>query len=351
AVGGSKPLKKTATSQLNVFGPEFVTPLGIMITAAGGNSGDDVFVTVNGQKIALFKKTGMSVMDVLLSAGYKYTQMLGTSGKNLIFSLNGEKQIIRGQHATPASITINRKNASLFIPVTSGDDINIITAVCGKDASATASDIVKQSTTKILLNDSDFYVGTILKRGDTILSPDDKIEQNDILSSTNVINVFDLCDYLKIDIDEYEIVVNGDVSNGGYRLKNNDAIYYTKKHKQSKKQQFDMNDAPLQHKSIEQLNQIIYASKANSGSYGNNIEDTPRKLYNTQSGVNIILNGLPLFIPEKPNKEPIMFFDVLPYTGIDATKPQGRIVLKLNQIEAAYTQILQSGDVIEVYWE
>ena len=46
-----------------------------------------------------------------------------------------------------------------------------------------------------------------------------------------------------------------------------------------------------------------------------------------------------------------IFVDVFDHIDFDLSKPQGSmVVLKLNGKEAAYTDVLKSGDVLDIYW-
>lgn len=230
AVGGNKPLKKTVVSDCDIFSPEYVTPIGIAVTAAKAVSSEDLVVTVNDNKVTLFHRSGVTVMDLLLSCGYRYSQMLGTSGKNLIYTLNGEKKIVRGTHPSPAMITVNGKTTSLFMPVNGGDVINIDPAVSGADAEITVKDIVSGSFGfDILLNGKVFTVGTRIMRNSIPLTQNDVIYHGDVIYTIVIRNVFDLCEYLNLDIDSLTFKCGEREINGGYTFNSGDAISYTEK--------------------------------------------------------------------------------------------------------------------------
>lgn len=228
AVGGNKPLKKTVVSDCDIFSPEFVTPIGIAVTAAKSVSSEDLVVTVNDNKVTLFHRSGVTVMDLLLSCGYRYSQMLGTSGKNLIYTLNGEKKIMRGTHPSPAMITVNGKTTSLFMPVNGGDVITIDPAVSGVDAEVTVKDIVSGVFGfEISLNGKQFTVGTRIMRNSIPLNQNDVIYHGDNIYSVVLRNIFDLCDYLNLDIDAFTFKVGNNVVNGGYTLVEGDCVSYS----------------------------------------------------------------------------------------------------------------------------
>jgi hypothetical protein len=53
----------------------------------------------------------------------------------------------------------------------------------------------------------------------------------------------------------------------------------------------------------------------------------------------------------KDDRTQYIFVDIFNYIDFDLSKPQGTIMLRLNGRQAAFTDIIQSGDVIEIYWK
>jgi len=46
----------------------------------------------------------------------------------------------------------------------------------------------------------------------------------------------------------------------------------------------------------------------------------------------------------------MVFVDIFNHITFDLTKPQGILVLKLNGSRANYTDTLNEGDAIDIYW-
>jgi len=69
----------------------------------------------------------------------------------------------------------------------------------------------------------------------------------------------------------------------------------------------------------------------------------------TGKTVDIIVNGKALSL--EADKKQYIFVDVFNHINFDLTKPQGNIVLRLNGSQAAFTDAICSGDVIDIYWE
>lgn len=80
--------------------------------------------------------------------------------------------------------------------------------------------------------------------------------------------------------------------------------------------------------------------------------EEPEKLeaecVNDDNSISIVANGKEALLS---GKSTYMFIDVFNYINFDISKPQGRIVLKLNGKEAGFTDGIKSGDSVEIYWE
>jgi len=62
----------------------------------------------------------------------------------------------------------------------------------------------------------------------------------------------------------------------------------------------------------------------------------------------ITVNGEKIVLTED---RPYIFVDVFSFINFDLTTPKGNIVLKLNGRPANFTDSIQQGDAVEIYWE
>lgn len=431
AVGGNKPLKKIVVSDCNIFNPEFVTPIGILITAAMSRTTDDLVVTINGERTSLFRKAGITVMDLLLSSGYRYSQMIGTSGKSLILTVNGEKRIFRGEYAVPATITVNGQPTSLFLPINGGDELKIEPAISGNDAKAYVVDVIGDLPQfNIILNNSPYTIGTRAHVNGQPADGNKLLKNNDVIETISILTLADICDELKINEKDYQVRVNDVVKTGDYHLAENDNVTYMTneqhalltdaltsfsdiqentndegvsnktqvidsvkhmpnemtdeemlreqivqeqlaneqiaKQKRAEEQNttepehiFLKHDAPLENnerysevtpitpsgKSIEELNKILVSEKSKEQENDVILPTPIRKI------LTVYLNGKTTHLPPKIDGTPYLFLDMLNLVNIDPTKPQGNIVLRINNAEASYLMEISDGDTIDIYWD
>ncbi len=142
AIAGNHFEKNAFSDDYDLNDPEYATPLGIAISAGLGLINDSYVILLNGEPAKLFRSGVLIMRDILMMNGYHYGDLIGRTGANLSFTLNGERQFYRGSLATPPVILLNGENAELTDVVHAGDKITFTPAQQGADAKKTIADFV-----------------------------------------------------------------------------------------------------------------------------------------------------------------------------------------------------------------
>jgi sulfur carrier protein ThiS len=128
-------------------------------------------VTLNGKKMRIFNTKTVTLTDLLTSAGYDSSQIIGRSGRNLTYTLDGENRVVRGELSTPAEIALNGRPVPISTAVRQGDKVSFTPAVSGKDAALKISDLPEFAGGKTFLKDGvPLEGGYMLKAGDVIVT-------------------------------------------------------------------------------------------------------------------------------------------------------------------------------------
>lgn len=330
AVGGNNYMKRMVSSELDISGPEFATPMGIALTAVKERSGRGLFVELNGKKLALIQNGTTTLLEVLLLAGYQYGQIVGHSGTNTVFTLNREKQVIRGGLATPAEIMINGAEATVTSPVSPGDKIEFVPASSGMDASPMVSDVVNSFyELTIFLNGFEYTAGTKVKINQMEAPKSKKINNGDQVEVMEVLTLGELGEWLGVDQNEYELFINEKKEGAAYHLKPGDDVKILER-AQPPEQIAEADESALPEEKEEPKEEPI--------------KDTPKR------GIHILLNGAPFYLPEKEDGSKSMFVDALAFVDIDPRHPQGNVLLRLNGKNASYLDLLKEGDEVLIDW-
>lgn len=142
AIAGNHFEKNAFAEDYDLNDPEYATPLGIAISAGLGLINDSYVILLNGVPAKLFRSGVLIMRDILMMNGYRYADLIGRTGANLSFTLNGERQFFRGALATQPVILLNGEPAELTDVVHAGDSITFTPAKAGTDAVKTIADFV-----------------------------------------------------------------------------------------------------------------------------------------------------------------------------------------------------------------
>lgn len=327
AVRGRDVIQNIKTKLKKLSGPESITPFGIAMMAYTQRGQDFMSVTVNGEKVRLFNSKKLTVADALILTGYNPDMLIGRTGRPLNFKLNGKEMILRGEPGTSADIQVNKCPASLETQIKVGDVINVKPSQKGKDAIKCIIDYVKNPNgLHLTINDEAISVFPIVVANGEICSFSRNIVEGETIQIDEVLTLSDLSLKFNLCLEDKTVLVNDENKTLNYILQNNDNINY-----------FDSSTDIMSE--IAKLEVEINEGKKFT------IESAD---VDEHTGFVISVNGEKIDLKE--NKSYI-FVDIFSHINFDLTIPQGNIVLKLNGRPANFTDTIQPGDSIEIYWE
>lgn len=334
AIGTKDSVKNVDTSSLSAFDPELITPIGIAYSSIAGNNYDFFSVTVNGEKVRLYSIRQMKVMDALLMSGFDSRRLMGFSGKNLSFTLNNKDYYYKGEYSTPAQIFVNSNISNIETKINPGDVIEVIPAVDGITPIVKISDIVDNVDIrgKVIFNNIEITLGTKYLLNNVEVDQDYIIGNSDVIEIINVNKLFHLIELYEIDAEYYTFYSEGtrisldtDLSDGmKIDLMQNDLLNFMNTS--------DVNE--LNEKNVENLINNARPIEADS------LND---KIY-------VTLNDEIIELKTREDKTPYIFADMISYTDIDPSNPQGNLVILHNGEGASYTGIINDGDTITIKW-
>jgi cell division protein FtsA len=268
------------------LGAEFVTPVGIALTAILNRGYDFSMITLNDDKIRVFDTKKLSVFELLTIAGYKTTDIMGRSGRGVNYTVNGKRKLAKGGDLIPAIITVNGEPASINTNITQGDIVNFTPPVSGERAVVTLAEVVSDFG---ITDDISVYVNGEIKPLAYELNPFDKIE---IISVDSVLS----------DTDEYdEPEITGKLS----------------------------------------ATETAFVPESDF------FTDTKPEEYGE---ITITLNNIVHTLEPTADRSPHSFLELLNYTDIDMSVPVAGYTLLLNGRDASFSDPLKDGDkaVIEI---
>lgn len=312
AVGGSNYMKRQVRADAKYLSAEYATPVGIAVTAMGTKSSEHLTVSLNGTKLQLLGNS-MTVMEALRRGGYQYGQIMGRSGKSIVFEYNGERKIVRGGLHTLAEILVNGKLVGLSTLLQPGDEILFTPAVDGEDAAVLLREVAQPwRTFEVDLFGKKVPAGTTGWVNGVRADPDYPIQQMDKVQVQRMDTVGELLKAAGFEGKESGILVNGKACAGP-----------------------EQSLQPGDRVSLKEASSLQVSDSA-----------VVRKM----QGPRILLNGQERVLPLTEEEGVYQFFNLFNYVDIDPNEPKGEIVLMRNGNPASYLDAIQDGDQIEIHW-
>lgn len=323
AIGTQQTIKNVDISTLINFGPELITPIGIAYSSIISTNYDFFSVMVNGSKVRLYNIRQMKVMDALLMAGFDSRKLMGFSGKNLSFTLNNKDYYYKGEYSTPAQIFVNSKVANIETKINPGDVIEVIPAVDGVTPIVKISDIVENTSSgKIIFNNLEVTIGTKYIVNNIEVDYDYVIGNSDTIEIIYITKLIHLVELYEINPEYYEFYSNGE--------------------------NIDLDATLTDNMKIDVVQKENYITNMDNENIIKNQFDENK---NKSNVINVNLNGENIELKIREDNSPYIFADMIAYTDIDPSNPQGNIILLHNGNEASYTGIVNDGDIIVIRWQ
>jgi len=313
-----------APDELNLSG-EHSTPVGIAISAGEGVHYDFTTISINGKKYRAPDTTRLTVFELLSFARIKPENLIAGAGKNLSFTISGEKKLLRGEPAKPSEITVNGEPASLNTAVKKGDEINVVIAQKGADAAAKLSEFYDMSTVRsvtVTLVGQKCRAGCYLLVNGREITTDRRIQDGDEISMVNIRTLGELLDAHSLSGD---FLVNDDPQNREYVLHSGDII--------AKK-------APSPSPEVKPTPEPTPTPAP---------EVKPAPAQETKSNPTITVNGIEAEFPVRADGKPPIFLDVAAAFSDDPTELlKSAMTITLNGKMARLDEVIHSGDVIVI---
>lgn len=346
--------------------PLLVTPIGICINYYNQKN-NFIVITVNDKRIKLYNNDKLTVVDALVQSGIPNIDLFPKRGKELSFTYNGSTKVIRGEFGDAALIKVNEKNANLNTRIDKNDKISITPSIPGKDATYTVSQLADYNTKlKFYVNDKAVECPKVALVNDEQVTENYEIKEGDVVNIPDHYMLSQVMQFMDIDTTDKNVLVNGHQSvqdepiYGEFKITFTDKTFddyeddsaYLSGDNSHNSENFDTNERNLS-ENVENNNShnVIQAEAGgaadNNTASDNKPDDTNKNA--TAHGITVTINSTPVTLL---NKSKYIFVDVLDVYPFDTSVAKGiDIVIKKNGAESDFTDTIEDGDILELYWE
>lgn len=325
------------TSPDDELGSIGVTVLGIALVRIKQAGNDFIDVILNNEVVSLFNSHKHTIMDVMIQAGINHKVLMGKSGKNIRFILNGINRVAFGSLAESAVIKLNDKEANIDTQIKEGDKIEIVFAKEGKDAAPKLIEYVKQ------INSISFYLNDIIQNLDPVgIINNKRVEMEEFIKQEDQVEIIfpsTLGEYVKYfneDNSEYKYYLRDREIFKDYIIKEGDRIY---------KEKVEYTDKEADKIINEDKKELSIDTSKEDGD--NNIREN--ELKNEEiNHIEVVVNDKSVVLQGKVE---YVFVDIFTKIDFDLSVRKGNLVLTLNDKKAGYYDKLENGDIIKIFWD
>lgn len=184
AVRGREAIRSLIMEDGILDGPDAITPIGIFISYCMQKSKNFINIKLNGERLKIYNTSKLTVADALILTGFEPKNLIGKNGEDLIFHLNNQKIIIRGEIGKSAEIYVNDKIANIRTQIFEDDNIVVLKGYNGSSAALTVEELRK----KYLNEDAVVFVNGDAVGNEYLIKNNDYIQttyKNQNLSNKN----------------------------------------------------------------------------------------------------------------------------------------------------------------------
>lgn len=294
-----------------------VTPVGICMNYYE-QSNNFIFVHFNGNRIKMYDNNNLTVADVAMQAQFPKDGLFPKRGKELTFTVNGKKRIVRGFPGEAAVVEVNNKIVDLNTTIHENDMIQVTESTAGEEAKATIGDLPEASENiTVIVNEQKIIIPKFAQVNGELQSSYYEIREDDKIELLNYYTVQQIAEFMDVVLaPDMNLYVNHQPADRETPVYENFSVVWTKE---------DGEDT---------------------------LADTEPEIQEPEeakSRITVVVNQAPVTLE---GKHSYVFVDVFEAIDFDLTRPQGKnIVTKLNGRPAQYMELLQDGDVIDIHWE
>lgn len=323
-----------------------VTPIGICLNFYE-QSNNFIFVSFNDNRIKIYDNNRLNIADAAMQVQFPNDGLFPKRGKELNFTVNGKHRMARGQLGEAAIITINGELADIHAPIHANDIIKVIESTVGEAASMTIGGLPETSESlTVYVNEKKIEVPRFASVNGTLQSNYYEIQEGDKIEILNYYTVGQIAEFMDVMLDPHmNLYVNNALADKGTPVYENFSVRWTLESLQAETDEdeaadaeaFESDEAETEDKEDREEKKTEKAEKEEAAAG----EET--------QSIQLIVNNHPVTLS---GKDKYIYVDVFEAIDIDLSRPRGKgIVTTLNGRRAQYMEPIQTGDVIEVYWQ
>ena len=359
ALRGEEVLKEVIFEQEDIKkDPLLVTPIGICMNYYEQKN-NFIMVRFNGEILKLYDNNRLTVVDAAMAAEFPNEQIFPKRGKAINFTVNGASRIARGEAGESAVVTINGRVASINAPLEANCEITIAPSTAGADAVYTVADLdeYNNDTVGFIVNGKMISCPKFVQVNGSLEPGSYEIQEGDVIETRNFYTVGQVAEFMDVEVDmDHDILVNNREADFGTLVYENFSIEWTVLSFGVADEPYErpVMNIPNESEFVSGESEVIVSEDEVDTMAGDDLQEkvveTPQMAYQPETtAITVYVNGEPV---PMTGKKDYIFVDIFDRITFDLAAGGGRAIATLiNGKDAAFSEKLQDGDQVELYWK
>lgn len=332
-----------------------VTPIGICMNYYEQRN-NFVFVSVNGERIKLYDKGNLTVLDAALQKGLTNDKVFPQRGDAVTYYVQGNLRMQRGEPGESAVIRVNGEEASIATPIHQNDVIEIDVSTKGKPGSIEIQALPEyKSAISFYVNGTKVDCPCFVSANGQLVSAYYEIQNEDKIEILPYYTLEQLLDFMDI-AAEGEVLVNHVPANLQTKVYENfsvdcqitDKFHETEAAPQESMGSSDMTAIERSHEPMSVGDTTDESQSSETVNTENITDEQKSQSFDPEKDFAITVNGEPYALRGKTH---YILVDVLDIYPIDTSKAHGDYMeIKINGMDAEFSQPLAEHDAVILRW-
>ena len=332
-----------------------VTPIGICMNYYEQRN-NFVFVSVNGERIKLYDKGNLTVLDAALQKGLTNDKVFPQRGDAVAYYVQGNLRMQRGEPGESAVIRVNGEEASIATPIQQNDVIEIEESTKGKPGSIEIQALPEyKSAISFYVNGTKVDCPCFVSANGQLVSAYYEIQNEDKIEILPYYTLEQLLDFMDI-AAEGEVLVNHVPANLQTKVYENfsvdcqitDKFHETEAAPQESMGSSDMTAIERSHEPMSVGDTTDESQSSETVNTENITDEQKSQSFDPEKDFAITVNGEPYALRGKTH---YILVDVLDIYPIDTSKAHGDYMeIKINGMDAEFSQPLAEHDAVILRW-
>lgn len=332
-----------------------VTPIGICMNYYEQRN-NFVFVSVNGERIKLYDKGNLTVIDAALQKGLTNDKVFPQRGDAVAYYVQGNLRMQRGEPGESAVIRVNGEEASIATPIHQNDVVEIEVSTKGKPGSIEIQALPEyKSAISFYVNGTKVDCPCFVSANGQLVSAYYEIQNEDKIEILPYYTLEQLLDFMDI-AAEGEVLVNHVPANLQTKVYENfsvdcqitDKFHETEAVPQESMSSSDMAAIDRSHEPMPVSDTTDESQSSETVNTENITDEQKSQSFDPEKDFAITVNGEPYALRGKTH---YILVDVLDIYPIDTSKAHGDYMeIKINGMDAEFSQPLAEHDAVILRW-